>query len=68
MKLKELLSLHSVNTYVSINKDKEPKKIKEIYKSSIYPMIEDRTVETVSLHTFHDYNDLINVYMYIKII
>ena len=68
MKLKELLSLHSVNTYVSINKDKEPKKIKEVYKSSIYLMIEDRTVETVSLHTFYDHNDLINVYMYIKII
>lgn len=68
MKLQELLSLHSVNTYVSINKDTEPKKIKEVYKSSIYPMIEDRTVETVSLHPFYDHNDLVNVYMYIKII
>lgn len=68
MKLKQLLKLHSVNTYVSINKNKEPKKIKEVYKSSIYPMIEDRTIETVALHTFYDHNDLINVYMYIKVI
>lgn len=67
MKLKKLLSIHNVNTYVSINKTKEPKKIKEVYKDSSYPIIEDREIETVSLHTFYDHNDLINVYMYIKI-
>lgn len=67
MKLQELLEIHNINTYVSINKTKDPKKIKEVYKDASYPIIEDRTIETVALHTFYDHNDLINVYMYIKI-